>query len=87
MKAENLASWENEGGAPAPNVVRPTAKPQCAAQSGMYQNLFEDAPRGADKGVSDTHTLTVMRLALLLLIPAIGAMAIFWGLLAGSAPQ
>jgi hypothetical protein len=44
-------------------------------------------PRGADKATADTYALKVMRISLLLLVPAIGSGAIFWGLLVGSAPQ
>ena len=77
--ADNLASWENEGGAtaPAPNVVQPVARPGYA----------EDAPRRTRKGGSDTHTLALTRVSLLLLIPAVGTLAVFWGLLAGHASQ
>ena len=76
-KADNLASWENEGGAtaPAPNVVQAVARPA------------DDAPRRTDRGGSDTHTLALMRVSLLLLIPAVGTLAVFWGLLAGHASQ
>jgi hypothetical protein len=88
-KAENLQSWENEGGAtaPAPSFVQRVTRPGTAPQAAKYQSLSEDAPRGADTEASATHTLTVMRISLLLLIPAVGAGAIFWGLLVGSAPR
>lgn len=85
-KAENLASWENEGGAiaSAPRVVHPVAGQ--GRGSAKYQSLAENAPR-ADRGISDTNTLAIMRISLLLLIPAIGGGAIYWGLLIGSASQ
>jgi hypothetical protein len=88
-KAENLASWENEGGATAPalNIVQPVARRGRAAQAAKNPNLSEDAPRGVNDGASDTHTLAIMRISLLLLIPAIGSGAIYWGLLVGSASQ
>jgi hypothetical protein len=88
-KAKDLASWENEGGAtaPAPTVVKPVARSARASQATKYQSLSEDAPRGADRAASDTHALAIMRISLLLLIPAIGGGAIYWGLLVGSASQ
>jgi hypothetical protein len=88
-KPENLASWENEGGASAPglNVVQPVAGPARAAHATKYPNLSEGAPRGANNWASDTNMLAIMRVSLLLLIPAIGGGAIYWGLLIGGAPQ
>ena len=74
-KADNLASWENEGGATAPAPVQPVARPA------------DDAPRRTHWGGSDTRTLALMRVSLLLLIPAVGTLAVFWGLLAGHASQ
>lgn len=84
---ESLSSWENEGGAieTAPHVVRPDASPARAHQRDMDQVLSERAPPASDKGIVDTRTLTIMRLSLLLFIPAIGALAVFWGLFVGAA--
>jgi hypothetical protein len=87
-KAKDLASWENEGGATAPaaNLLQ-VARPAWAAGAAKYQDFFEDAPRGVDKGASATHMLTALRISLLLLVPAIGSGAVYWGHLVGGAPR
>lgn len=83
-KAESLASWENEGGSTAPSLNSATL-PAVATLGAIVQGPAE-MPRGADIGITDSHTLTVMRSSLLVLVPALGVLAVFWGLAAGSSP-
>ncbi len=83
-KAETLASWENEGGSTAP--PQHSATLLGGTTQGAMDKGAEEMTRGADAGISDTHTLTVMRSSLLLLVPALGVLAVFWGFLAGSSP-
>lgn len=78
---DDLASWENEGGAinSAPRLVSMVGWPPAS--------IIDPAPVrivGADKGITDTNSLTILRLSLLLLVPALGAIAIFWGAAAAS---
>jgi hypothetical protein len=87
-KADTLASWENEGGSTAPPLQRPQGSatlPAVAIPGAIFQGPPEIL-RGADTGISDTHTLTVMRSSLFLLVPALGVLAVFWGFVAGSSP-
>jgi hypothetical protein len=67
-----LAEWENEGGAAfyGSALVR-------NAPIGIIEAPDDTVP-GADKGQADTHTLSVLRLSLLLVVPALGAFVIFW---------
>jgi hypothetical protein len=85
---DGLASWENEGGstAPALSVARqPFANP--AVQGAKCRNIIGAVSSSADDAVLDTNTRPILRVSLLLLVPAMGAITIFWGLLAGSARQ
>lgn len=36
------------------------------------------SPRGGDDGIKDTNSLTILRISLLLLVPALGGLAVFW---------
>lgn len=76
--AESLAGWENEGG---------------FAQSATHTNRIgplptvEISPLGdPDNGIADRHTLGMMQVSLLLLVPVLAAIAIFWRALAGGVP-
>jgi hypothetical protein len=84
-EVKDLASWENEGGAIPLSFVQPVTEAGQAAQGVRYQAFSEDVSPGADKGASDM--LAIAQIYLLLLVPAIGASAIYWGLLVGSASQ
>jgi hypothetical protein len=85
---EELASWENEGGAisSVPNAIRnPVATVGWPFASTMDP---ASAPlHGADNGITDTNSLTILRISLLLLLPALGSIAIFWGAAAVTGPQ
>jgi hypothetical protein len=80
-----VASWENEGGAIRTGGPRPQRAdaPAWPPASSVVESRSAEA-RGADRGIADTHALTMLRTSLLLLIPALGVIAIFW---AASAPQ
>lgn len=77
---DDLASWENEGGAinsapkalasPVTMVGWPPARTIDPASAGLF---------GADKGITDTNSLPILRLSLLLLVSALGSIAIFPG--------
>lgn len=77
---KDLASWENEGGAinAVPKVI---ANP--VAMVGWPPASIIDsapsAPHGADKGIADTNSLTILKVSLLLLVLGLGSIAIFWG--------
>jgi hypothetical protein len=85
---EELASWENEGGAIScvPNAIR-----HPVATVGLtFASIMDpvSAPlRGADNGITDTNSLTILRVSLLLLVPALGSIAIFWGAAAVTGPR
>lgn len=73
---DDLASWENEGGAinAAPNSFTMVGWPPAS--------IIDPAPaeqHDADRGITDTNSLTILRISLLLLVPALGSLAIFWG--------
>lgn len=85
---EDLASWGNEGGAisSAPKATRNSV----ATFGWPPAGIMDAAPaaiRGADKGLTDTNSLTILRVSLLLLVPALGSIAIFWGAAAVADPQ
>lgn len=75
---EGLASWENEGGA---QRAAASPRPVIAVASWPPRSVLEsarpDPPRGADKGIVDTHTLGILRVSLLLIVPALGVMAMW----------
>jgi hypothetical protein len=78
-KNEGVAAWENEGGASALDAIVP---PRTIATNASVDPMHHPEPRltlgGADIGITDTHTLAVMRISLLLLIPAFTVMIVFW---------
>jgi hypothetical protein len=80
-----LASWENEGGA----ITPPKRKPETTeAPQHLVASVIELAPiavHRADRGMGDTHSLKVLEVSLLLLVPVLAGIAIFWA--AASAPQ
>lgn len=77
--SESLAGWENEGGA-----GRSTPHTRRRLPS---DPMVEFPPTGdPDTGIVDKHTLGMMQVSLLLLIPVLGAIAIFWGYVAGGRP-
>jgi hypothetical protein len=85
---EDVTVWENEGGAirSAPEAIRnPVTSVGWPPASVIAPTLA--ALRGANKGMTDTNSLTILRISLLLLIPALGSMAIFWGAVAANGPQ
>lgn len=69
-----LAEWENEGGSACYGSFGALVR---NAPSSIIQGR-DDAIPGADKGLADTHTLSVLRLSLLLVVPALGVFVIFW---------
>lgn len=73
---DDLASWENEGGAikSAPSPVSMVGWPPASIIDPAPVRIF-----GADRGITDTNSLTILRLSLLLLVPALASIAIFWG--------
>lgn len=84
---EDVASWENEGGAirSAPKANRNPV----TTLGWPPASILDPAPaelRGADRGITDTHSLAVLQLSLLLLVPVLAGIAIFWGAVV-SAPQ
>lgn len=78
--AESLASWENDGGAAQPWPYTDQSQPA--------DPIAESSPPGdPDEGITDRHTLGIMQVSLLVLVPVLAAMAIFWGAVAGRAPS
>lgn len=73
-RERQLAEWENEGGASSSSSFDARV---LKAPSSIIQ-APDDAIPGADDGEADTHTLSVLRLSLLLVVPALGAFVIFW---------
>lgn len=69
-----LAEWENEGGASTSGSFGARVR---NAPSSVIQPPDDVIP-GADDGEADTHTLSVLRLSLLLVVPALGAFVVFW---------
>lgn len=85
---EDVAAWENEGGAikSAPKATRnPIATVGWPPASSVDPALA--ALRGANRGMTDTNSLTILRVSLLLLVPTLGSMAIFWGAVALNGAQ
>jgi hypothetical protein len=85
---EDVASWENEGGAikSAPKVDRIPI----ATVGWPPASIVDPTPtalRGADKGMTDTHSLAVLQVSLLLLVPVMAGIAMFWASVAVSAPR
>lgn len=79
----DVTAWENEGGAirSAPEAARnPVTSVGWPPASVVTPTLA--ALRGANKGMTDTNSLAILRISLLLLVPALGSMAIFWGAVA-----
>lgn len=85
---EDVTAWENEGGAiwstpeATGNPVTTVGWPPTSVI-----NPAPAVPAGADRGITDTNSLTIMRISLLLLVPALGSMAIFWSAIALNGPQ
>ena len=76
---EALASWENEGGASTPTPAS-RQRPEAAQwPASVIDQGAEPMPPGADKGITDTHSLAVLQISLLLLVPTLAGIAIFWG--------
>lgn len=74
-----LASWENEGGAIS---TAPTAAQDLVATLRWSPvSIIDAAPalHRVDQGKMDTNSLTILRISLLLIVPALGGIAIFWG--------
>ncbi|MEQ1812695.1 MAG: hypothetical protein ABL889_22400 [Terricaulis sp.] len=72
-----LAVWENEGGSramPDPLAIPTPAWPPAS----LVMSAIAEA-RGADQGISDTHTIAIMRGSL---IPVLAGIAMLWGGLA-----
>jgi hypothetical protein len=78
---EDVASWENEGGAISSAGAAPKAP---AVTVGWPRaSIVDPAPavlRGADNGLADSNSLTILRVSLLLLVPALASIAVFWAL-------
>lgn len=72
---DGLASWENEGGAIAVSLDA-----QMRSRAGFWPASILDAPliegRNDDLGAADT--LSMLRTSLLLLLPTLGVMTVFW---------
>lgn len=73
---DHLNAWEDEGGAlrhgaPASQSTRALAPPAAALDGSGEPRL------GADHGIADRHTLMVLRMSLVLLVPLLGAFAIW----------
>jgi hypothetical protein len=85
---EDVTSWENEGGAirSAPEATQNPVMTVGWPPSSVIESV-PAARGGADKGMRDTNSLTILRLSLLLLVPALGSMAIFWGAFVLNGPQ
>lgn len=88
---DRVSSWENEGGSLAApqrpvehNPIEHNDGPSWLPSSVIDPPAAEK--RGADRGVSDTHTLSILRVSLLLLVPVLGALAVFWASIATRAP-
>ncbi|MES1199942.1 MAG: hypothetical protein ABUS57_00640 [Pseudomonadota bacterium] len=68
------ASWENEGGA---TRFRGEARAPSWMPSSVIMPAAPEA-RGTDHGIADTHSLVILRVSLLLLIPTLGLIVAFW---------
>lgn len=88
---DSVSLWENEGGSLA-STERPAGQKPVEENEGASWPPASviDPPaiegRCADRGVADTHTRSIMRVSLLLLVPALGALAVFWASIATLAP-
>lgn len=82
---EDVTAWENEGGAIRSAPRNPVTTVGWPPASVIEPPLA--ALRGANKGMTDANSLTILRISLLLLIPALGSMATFWGAVAANGPQ
>jgi hypothetical protein len=88
---DGVSLWENEGGSLA-STERPSGQSPVGENEGALWPPASviDPPasegRRADRGVADTHTLSIMRVSLLLLVPVLGALAVFWASIATLAP-
>lgn len=85
---QDVASWENEGGSTrsVPKTTQARVEPIGWPPASVVNPILA-ALRGANKGMTDTNSLTILRISLLLLIPALGSMAIFWGAVAANGPH
>lgn len=85
---DDLGAWENEGGAVRTlSKVHPNA---IAAHAWTPASVMDPAPaglRGADKGITDAKSLAILQISLLLLVPALGGVALFWSAAAITGPQ
>lgn len=83
----DLDTWENEGGANAQAAPDSGAKAASALQwtDSSILPMRPEPLFGADQGIGDRHTLTVLRVSLLLIVPVLAAVAVFWGAFAGRA--
>lgn len=74
---DGLASWENEGGAIVVSVDS-----QRRSFAGFWPaSTLDDrviGSRNDDFGISDTHTLSMLRMSLLLFLPTLGVLTMFW---------
>ncbi len=74
--ATELDSWENEGGGiPAPSARISKAAPWAPASTLAAPAR---AGAGADAGIVDTHTLKILRMSLVLVVPLLAGLALFW---------
>jgi len=74
---DSLAAWENEDGAIALSVDT-----QMRSFAGFWPVSTLDGrvigSRNDDVDIADTHTLTMLRTSLLLLLPSLGVVTVFW---------
>ena len=70
---DQLASWEDEGG--SSESWRPAVGSTLPSREGR-------PPDNADPRFGDQRTLTMLKTGLMIVTPALGAMAVFWSLAA-----
>lgn len=77
QSSESLARWENEGGA-RQNPVKARVEERWSATQPLIQGSSIEADLGGDRGLSDQNTLAILRISLMLLVPALALIVIFW---------
>lgn len=83
---KNLAAWENEGGAGQSAQSESQRQPAIARRwMPLEAQSLSPKPQASgdpDTGIVDRHTLGMMQVSLLLLVPVLAALAIFWASMA-----
>lgn len=77
-RKDALASWENEGGAISSGVHATKLLGNQPGRPSVIARRPDGGGGGFDRDMADKHTLAVLQISLLLVVPVLAAMAMFW---------